>query len=200
MYYFISGKLVEKDPTFVVIENAGIGYEIRISLNTFSQIKSLDACKLYTYFYVKEDTQALYGFYEPEEKMLFTKLIGISGIGPSTGLMLFASLSTQEVKEAILNGNAKLIQSVKGIGAKTAQRVILELKDKIAKDPAFAEGQSASIKTGGLSDSKRTEALAALQALGISKPVAEKNITLIIKKYGNELSLEELIKLALKNN
>ena len=151
MYYFISGKLVEKDPTFVVIENAGVGYEIRISLNTFTQIKSLDNCKLYTYFYVKEDTQALYGFYEPEEKLLFTKLIGISGIGPSTGLMLFSSLSTHEVKDAILSGNAKLIQSVKGIGAKTAQRVILELKDKIAKEPSLVEStgiSSASISSG----------------------------------------------------
>jgi len=200
MYYFISGKLVEKDPTFVVIENAGVGYEIRISLNTFSQIKSLDNCKLYTYFYVKEDTQALYGFYELEEKILFTKLIGISGIGPSTGLMLFTSLSTQEVKEAILNGNVKVIQSVKGIGAKTAQRVILELKDKIAKESLLVENTTTNVISSNLGDSKKVEALAALQSLGISKPVAEKNITLIIKKYGNELSLEELIKLALKNN
>jgi len=200
MYYFISGKLVEKDPTFVVIENAGVGYEIRISLNTFSQIKGLDNCKLYTYFYVKEDTQALYGFYEPEEKLLFTKLIGISGIGPSTGLMLFSSLSTHEVKDAILSGNAKLIQSVKGIGAKTAQRVILELKDKIAKEPSLVENTGLSAASISSGSPIKNEALAALQSLGISKPVAEKNISLIIKKYGSELSLEELIKLALKNN
>ena len=200
MYYFISGKLIEKDPTYVVIENAGIGYEIRISLNTFSQIKSLDNCKLYTYFYVKEDIQALYGFFDIEEKLLFTKLISISGIGPSTGLMIFASLNTQEVKEAILSGNVKLIQSVKGIGAKTAQRVILELKDKIAKDTTLSESSTDNILSASSGDSIRTEALAALQALGINKPVAEKNIRLIIKKYGNELSLEELIKLALKNN
>ena len=200
MYYFISGKLVEKDPTFVVIENAGVGYEIRISLNTYTHIKGLDNCKLYTYFYVKEDTQALYGFYEPEEKLLFTKLIGISGIGPSTGLMLFSSLSTHEVKDAILSGNAKLIQSVKGIGAKTAQRVILELKDKIAKEPSLVESTGLSSTSISSGSPIKNEALAALQSLGISKPVAEKNISSIIKKYGGELSLEELIKLALKNN
>ncbi|MEM1135440.1 MAG: Holliday junction branch migration protein RuvA, partial [Bacteroidota bacterium] len=200
MYYFISGKLVEKDPTFVVIEVGGIGYEIKISLNTFSQIKNLDTCKLFTYFYVKEDLQALFGFFELEEKILFTKLIAISGIGPSTGLMLFSSLSTSEVKEAILSGNVKLIQSVKGIGAKTAQRVILELKDKLGKDLVTSDLSKNTITTSSTESSVKNEATAALISLGINKSVAEKNITLIIKKHGNELSLEDLIKLALKNN
>ncbi|MBT33385.1 MAG: Holliday junction branch migration protein RuvA [Thalassobius sp.] len=200
MYYFISGKLVEKDPTYVVIETGGIGYEIKISLNTFSHIKNIDACKLYTYFYVKEDMQALYGFFELEEKILFTKLISISGIGPSTGLMLFSSLSTSEVKEAILSGNVKVIQSVKGIGAKTAQRVILELKDKIGKEIGTTGVSQSVIAAATAESNTKNEALAALISLGISKSVAEKNISQIIKKYGNELSLEELIKLALKNN
>ncbi len=198
MYYYISGKIAVIDPTFVVLDVGGLGYEIKISLNTYSEIKSVGSCKLFTYFHVKEDIQALYGFLTEEDKLLFMRLIGVSGIGPSTGLMIFSSLSTMEIKEAIVGGNSRVIQSVKGIGAKTAQRLILELKDKIQLDEASMAAVNASGTGAGGSQHLKTEALAALVTLGIPKTAAEKNINSVLKKYGSDIKLEDLIKHSLK--
>lgn len=198
MFNYLSGKLVVKDPTFVVIDIGGVGYEVKISLGTFSKIKALEQCQLFTYFHVKEDMQVLFGFVDAEEKELFIKLISISGIGPSTALMMFSSLSKEELIEAISSGNVKTIQSVKGIGAKTAQRVILELKDKVTKTGTAIDG----IPGIAASPSQEIlqEAVAALVTLGIAKNVAEKNVRLILKRTNSQLSLEEIIKLALKSN
>ncbi|KYG78762.1 Holliday junction branch migration protein RuvA [Roseivirga echinicomitans] len=195
MFAYIKGKLAYKDPTFVIIDIQGVGYEIRISLNTYSHIKDEEQCKLFTYFHVKEDIQVLYGFADEAEKKLFTQLISISGIGPSIGLMFLSSLSPTEIVNAIATENVVTIQSVKGVGAKTAQRVILELKDKVGKESTDMSGgniTSSSINT------IRNEALAALVTLGINKVAAQKSIDKILKNSEGQISLEELIKLALK--
>ncbi|PIQ47241.1 MAG: Holliday junction branch migration protein RuvA [Cytophagales bacterium CG12_big_fil_rev_8_21_14_0_65_40_12] len=195
MFAYIKGKLAHKDPTFVIIDVQGVGYEIKISLHTYSLIKDEESCKLFTHFYVKEDAQILFGFAEQSEKRLFTQLISISGVGPSTGLMFLSSLSPSEVEMAIISGDVATIQRVKGIGAKTAQRVILELKDKLGKE----SGESLITNLGTPSQSTiRNEALAALVTLGINKTAAQNSIDKILKNSEGQIKLEDLIKLALK--
>lgn len=194
MIAYVEGKLVHKEPTYVIVDINGLGYHIHISLSTYSALKE-EKCKLYTYFHVKEDIQALYGFIDEVEKGIFMQLISISGIGPNTALVVLSSLSPQEVKQAIVNEDVKVIQGVKGIGAKTAQRVILELKDKMKKD-LLLQGDPKLPAKGH--NTVRGEALSALTTLGIPKNIAEKNIEGVFKKYGEEITLEELIKLALK--
>ena len=196
MFAYINGKLAHKEPTFVIIDIQGVGYEIKVSLHTYGQIKDQENCKLFTYFYVKEDAQTLYGFGSMRERSLFLQLISISGVGPSTGLMVLSSLSPEEVEHAILSEDVRSIQAVKGIGAKTARRIILELKDKIGKNQA-----ETSLQNGVISGTNaiRNEALAALVTLGINKVAAQKAIDKILKNADGQVSLENLIKLALKN-
>ena len=191
MIGYLNGKLAVKDPTYVIADVNGVGYEVKISLGTFSKIKDLDACLLHTYLHVKEDSQTLYGFSDPEEKNLFLLLISINGVGPNTALMINSSLSVDEVKNAILNEEVVTIQKVKGIGSKTAQRIILELKDKIRKE-GYEAGKPVSIGSN-----VRSEALAALQTLGIGKAVAEKSVDQVLRKHGNDIPLEDLIKYVL---
>ncbi len=195
MIAFIEGALQHKDPTFVVINIHGVGYLIKISLNTYSKIKDLDKVKLHTHLQVKEDSHTLYGFFDEKEKRLFTQLISISGVGPSTGIMITSSLTVDEISSAIINGDVNTIKKIKGIGLKTAQRIIIELKDKLAKDD-LVSGE-VNILSGG-NNTVRNEALTALITLGISKNVAEKSIDSILKNNSNAITLEELIKQALK--
>jgi len=194
MIVHVEGKLVEKEPTYVIIDVNGIGYHINISLNTFSSIESKENCKLLTYMHVKEDAQTLYGFVDSSEKRMFLSLISINGVGPSTGLMIQSSLTAGELQEAILSEDVGTIQSVKGIGGKTAQRIILELKDKIKKEGFAEQGQILPSNHNTL----KNEALKALTTLGFNKSVAEKSITSIIKQSSGEIKLEELIRRALK--
>ncbi len=196
MIAYIKGRLVHKDPTYVIIDIQGVGYEIKISLNTFSQIKDEELCSLSTYLHIKEDAHTLFGFAEESEKSLFLNLISISGVGPSTGLMVLSSLSPMEVETAILNGDVGTIQAVKGIGAKTAQRIILELKDKVGKDQS---GPLETIISSSPANTIRNEALSALITLGINKAAAQKSIDKVLKDSGQDIRLEELIKLALKS-
>jgi len=196
MIAFIEGKLVENEPTHVVIDVGGIGYHINISLQTFSEIKSKEKTKLFTYLNVKEDSQTLYGFYTPEERRVFLHLISISGVGPSIGMMIQSSLSAQELFSAIVNEDTRTIQSVKGIGGKTAQRIILELKDKFRKEE-FIEKTDEILPV--IDNTLRKEALSALLTLGINKSVAENSVDAILKKTGNQITLEELIKQTLKS-
>lgn len=196
MITFIKGRLIEKEPTHVVIETGGLGYHINISLNTFSNVKDQESCMLFTHFHVKEDSQTLFGFSKKAERKTFLDLIGISGVGPSTGLMILSSLSPKELQSAIASEDVKLIQSVKGIGAKTAQRIILELKGKIEK--SILDG---SIEVDSSLQSHNTikdEALIALTTLGIAKAAAEKSIDRVIRKIGTDITVEQLIKHALK--
>ncbi|MBN3582926.1 Holliday junction branch migration protein RuvA [Algoriphagus aestuarii] len=197
MIDYLSGKLVFKDPTFVIIDVNGIGYHVKISLQTYSKIKDEEQIKLLTFLHIKEDAHTLFGFKEEGEKKLFLLLISINGVGPSTGLMILSSLNTEEIEQAILSGDVATIQHVKGIGAKTAQRIILELKDKVGKGSATDSNPS---QFGFMkSDNKvREEALKALMTLGFPKAAAEKNIASVLKKTTGEISLEELIKASLK--
>lgn len=196
MIAYLSGKLAFKDPTYVIIDVGGVGYQVKISLQTYSKIKDEEQIRLLTFLHIKEDAHTLYGFKEESEKKLFLLLISINGVGANTGLMILSSLSTEEIEHAILSGDVATIQAVKGIGVKTAQRIILELKDKVGKQ---GTGDSTTplgfLKT---SNKIREEALQALITLGFPKAVAEKNITLVLKKTDGEISLEDLIKASLK--
>ena len=196
MIAYIDGKLTFRDPTFVIIDVGGIGYQIRISLNTFGQLKEGERCKLYTYLNIKEDSHTLFGFSDPAEKNVFLHLISISGVGPGTGMMIMSSLTVNEIQQAIVREDVRTIQNVKGIGAKTAQRIILELKDKFRKEsPADATGFTTPVH-----NTNRNEALSALVTLGFAKNVAEKTLDAILKREGSQLSVEQLIKLALKSS
>ncbi|MEX2593890.1 MAG: Holliday junction branch migration protein RuvA [Anditalea sp.] len=199
MIAYLKGKLVHKDPTFVIIDIHGIGYHVKISLNTYSQIKNEEQVMLLTFLSIKEDAHTLYGFKEETEKKLFLDLISISGVGPNTGLMILSSLSSEELEQAIISEDHHSIQRVKGIGSKTAQRIVLELKDKIKKD-SFLDASKG--ETGFLNKSNKIkqEALQALITLGFPKTSAEKNIESILKKSGPEISLEDLIKASLKSS
>ena len=193
MIAYIDGKLTYKDPTYIILETAGIGYQVKISLNTYSLLKDEERCKLHTYLHIKEDAHTLYGFFELIEKKIFLDLISISGIGPGTALMTLSSLSPAELQHAIACEDLKVIQSIKGIGAKTAQRIILELKDKMKKE-SLIEDKFIPISSH---NTLRKEALSALVTLGIARNVAEKSIDSIMKQNTN-ITLEQLIKLALK--
>jgi len=195
MIAHIEGKIAEKYPTHVVIDIGGLGYEVKISLNTYADLKEKESIKLFTHFHVKEDAQTLFGFTNSSERKRFKDLISISGVGPSTAVMILSSLSPSELQHAIVGEDVKTIQSVKGIGSKTAQRIVLELKDKMKKEGLLEKSVEIPLKTD---NTLKTEALSALVTLGIPKATAEKNINLITKEYGSDLSLEELIKLALK--
>ena len=196
MIGYVSGKVLVKEPTHVVVDVQGIGYEVKISLNTFSKIKNAEAVQLQTYLHVKEDALTLFGFTDAEDKQAFLDLLSINGVGPSTALMVQSSLSTNDFKAAVVNEDVKTIQSVKGIGGKTAQRIVLELKDKFKKDGLIAMADSAA----GSHNTLRNEALSALMTLGIGKPAAEKSIEAVLRRVGEEITLEELIKQALKTS
>ncbi|NMM48661.1 Holliday junction branch migration protein RuvA [Marinigracilibium pacificum] len=196
MIAYIKGKLDYKDPAQVVIEAAGVGYRLLISLQTYEKIPDKENIKLLTYLHIKEDSHTLFGFAEESERVLFLHLISVSGVGPSTALMMLSSMHAAEIIDAVVSEDVKTIQSVKGIGAKTAQRLILELKDKLKKEAlelAITENNGKSSVSG-----IRLEAVTALTTLGIAKSAAEKNIDLVLKKLGNTISLEELIRQALK--
>lgn len=196
MIAYLNGRLVHKDPTYVLLEVNGIGYEVKISLNTFAEIKDREQCKLLTYLHIKEDAHTLYGFQEGAEKRLFMHLISVSGIGPGTALMMLSSLTPAELEYAIVHEDVRTLSRVKGIGAKTAQRAILELRDKVMKGGVVNPSASlAAVSHNTL----RQEALQALVTLGINRAAAEKTLDGILKQNGNSLSLEELIKSALKN-
>jgi len=194
MISFVKGKIVELNPAYVVVEtNSGIGFYINISLATYSSLKEQEEVKLLTYFIVKEDAQVLYGFLEEEERSLFKLLITVNGIGPNTARLILSSMSVGETLNAIATENVKAIQSVKGIGAKTAQRLVVELKDK-TKKMEWANSAKISVSY----NNNKQDALTALVALGFQKTGADAVLDKIIKADGVELSVEELIKKALK--
>lgn len=193
MYAYIDGKLVFKSPAYVVIDANGVGYHINISVNTYSRLGDAERCKLYTWLHVKEDAHTLYGFFEEAERRLFLHLISVSGIGPNTGRMILSSITPAEIQAAIVNGNVSVIQRIKGIGPKSAQRMILELQDKLKKDGPDTLISMPAIQTA------KDEALAALVMLGFVKNAAEKVLDQEINRSGNNLTVEQLIKSALKS-
>lgn len=194
MYEYLSGKFAGLAPTHVIIDVHGIGYFVHISLHTYAQIKDKADGRLFVSFQVREDAQTLYGFASEEERRLFEHLISVSGIGPNTGRMILSSLSPDEVNDAIISGNVSLLKSIKGIGPKTAQRMILELQDKLKKPGAISEmGLTGNVGVNLALD----EAAAALVLLGFGKAQVEKCLGNIAKNTP-ELSVEGLIKEALK--
>jgi holliday junction DNA helicase RuvA len=193
MYAYINGKLVYKCPTYVVIDAGGVGYHINISLNTYSSISDKENCKLFTWMHVKEDGHTLYGFYDEGERRLFLHLISVSGIGPNTGRMMLSSITPHEIQAAILKGDVPMIQRIKGIGPKSAQRLILELQDKLRKD-----GPDTLISVP-VNHTAKDEALSALVMLGFVKNVAEKALDQAARSTSENLTVEQLIKIALKS-
>src|SRR5690606_4234804 len=191
MYEYLRGKVVYKAPTHVIWEVGGVGYHGHISLNTFSQIKDAEQCKLFISFQVREDAHTMYGFAEEGERRLFEHLISVSGIGPGTGRMILSSISPDEIQSAIIQGNVPLIQRIKGIGPKTAQRMVLELQDKLKKQGPDA--LTAVPKHRTVPD----EALSALVMLGFARAQAEKVLSGILREHP-DLTVESLIKEALK--
>jgi Holliday junction DNA helicase RuvA len=197
MINYLEGKLIQREPALLVLDVNGVGYELRISLNTFSSLKQNEGkCKLFTYLHITENAHTLYGFSESTEKQIFLHLISVSGVGPSTALMALSSLTAIELQEAIATEDTKKIQSIKGVGAKTAQRIVLELKDKIQKEILLSP-QDNAIKSNKKYNPDREDALSALITLGLPKATAEKNLEDVIKKFGENLSVEEMIRKAL---
>ncbi|NMH87557.1 Holliday junction branch migration protein RuvA [Flavivirga algicola] len=192
MITHIQGKLTEKNPTHVVIECNGVGYMLNISLHTFSQIPNNENLKLFTHLQVKEDSHTLYGFSSLAEREIFRLLISVSGIGASIARTMLSSLTPKQVREGIASSDVALIQSIKGIGAKTAQRVILDLKDKILK---IYDIDEVSVSQG---NTNKDEALSALEVLGFVKKQAERVVDKIIIAEP-DASVESIIKQALKN-
>ena len=191
MITHIHGKLVEKTPTYVVVDVNGIGYKIKISLQTFSAIDG-EFCKLYTHLSVKEDSHTLFGFFEESERHLFRNLISVSGVGPSTAQVILSTYSPDEIIHHITTADVKAIESIKGIGGKTAQRIIIDLKDKVAKGMPTSD-----LLFDRIDNTIREEALSALLALGFAKKAAESKIDKVLKSTPKIASVEELVKTAL---
>ena len=192
MIIHIRGKLVEKNPNNVIVECNGIGYILTISLQTFSSIPDEENIKLHTHLIIREDAHILFGFWEKIEREIFKLLISVSGVGPSTAITMLSSMNTKEIQHAIASEDVEKIKSVKGIGIKTAQRVIVDLKDKILKTYDLSEELSISNNT------IKNEALSALEVLGFTRKKVD-NIIQVILQDSPDIKLEELIKRALKN-
>jgi Holliday junction DNA helicase RuvA len=192
MYEYITGIITEIAPTYVVLESNGTGYFINISVSTYSQIQSFKEIKLLIHLIVREDAHLLYGFYSKLERDIFRFLISVSGIGANTARMMLSSLTPEEIQQAILTSNVSLLTSIKGIGTKSAQRIILDLKDKLSHEAAGEE--IFTLKDNRIKD----EALSALVMLGFSKSAVEKVILKILSE-NKEIVVEELIKKALKS-
>jgi Holliday junction DNA helicase RuvA len=192
MIAYIDGKLTFKSPALVYLDVNGLGYEVQISLNTYSRIQDMERCKLLTYLSIKEDAHTLYGFYSADEKQLFVSLISVSGVGASTARMILSAMQPEELRAAIVREDEKLLEKIKGIGAKTAKRIILELRDKMGKLETGAPAGS------GGGNTRHEDALNALLALGIGRSAADAAVRKAIASSPEDKTLEMLIKEALK--
>jgi Holliday junction DNA helicase RuvA len=193
MIAYLNGKLSYKSPAMVHLDVQGVGYEVQISLNTYSRIQGLESCKLLAYLHIKEDAHTLYGFFDAAERSMFLLLMGVSGIGANTARMMLSSLQPEDIQRAIMMENEKMLESIKGIGAKTAKRLILELKDKFKKQKDI--GSQISVTSN---NTMHEDALNALVTLGIARNVAELAISKVLKAEPLLEDLEGLIKKSLK--
>lgn len=194
MIAFLKGNFVKKSPAQVIIDVNGVGYDLQISLNTYSSISNQDAGQLLTYLHITENAHTMYGFYEQREKDLFLQLISISGIGASTARMMLSGMKPDEIVRAILLGDTKQLESIKGVGKKMAERIVVELKDKLGK----ISTETSTINTAQ-NNTIEQDALNALIALGIGRNNAEAALKKAYLHNGNNLTIENIIKLALKN-
>ena len=192
MIAFVKGNFVRKTPAVVLVDVHGVGYELQISLNTFSSIQNLEQGQLFTHFHVREDAQILFGFFEEAEKNLFVQLISVSGVGAATARMMLSSMKPAELVRAIVEGNVRQLESIKGIGKKSAERIVLELRDKLGK--TSFESNISTLKNNSLEH----DALNALIALGIARPAGEQAIQRALKSDPSLDKIEEIIKKALK--
>jgi len=192
MYEYIKGRLVEKNPAYAVIDCSGVAYFLNISVYTYAKLGDEESCLLFTHLVVREDAHLLFGFADTVERELFRHLISVSGVGVNTARIILSSLNPMEVSQAIVDGNAPVLQRIKGIGSKTAERIIIDLKNKLSKNLIPIE------KSGDLHNTNREEALSALSILGFPKVLAEKVLNKIIESEGSGLSVEQLIKQALR--
>lgn len=193
MYDYIKGQLDRLTPAAAVVEAGGVGYYINISLQTFSSIESATEVKLYTHFIVREDAQVLYGFYTLEEREVFRALIGVSGVGGNTARMILSTFSSDEVRSIIATGQADVLKSVKGLGIKTAQKIIVELRDKLG----VSATEEVALPIRAAANETYSESLSALVMLGFTKPASEKVLRALLKEHP-EAHVEELIRMALK--
>jgi Holliday junction DNA helicase RuvA len=193
MYDYIKGELVLLTPTYAVLDVQGIGYNIIISLQTYTKLSSTVTAKLNIHQVIREDAHLLYGFYDEDERQIFRLLINVNGVGPNTALMMLSSLSSEEIRAAILKEDINTLKSVKGIGLKTAQRIVVDLRDKVTTSGASAD-MFARLSAG---NNRKDEALSALIALGFAKAPAEKTLDKLVKQ-SEDYTVEELIKAALK--
>lgn len=193
MYDYIKGQLDRLTPAAAVVEAGGVGYYINISLQTFSSIESATEVKLYTHFIVREDAQVLYGFYTLEEREVFRALIGVSGVGGNTARMILSTFSSDEVRSIIATGQADVLKSVKGLGIKTAQKIIVELRDKLG----VSATEEVALPIRAAANETYSEALSALVMLGFTKPTSEKVLRALVKEQP-QAHVEELIRMALK--
>ena len=194
MIAYLNGSISHKTPTYIYVDCNGVGYHVNISLNTYSKLENLSKIKIFTYLNVKEDEQSLFGFFDDEERSLFVLLISVSGVGVNTARVILSYMAPEEVKSAIIHESAVALGKVKGIGPKTAKRIILDLKDKVIKET----GGEQVILSSPESNTIRNEALFALIALGFPKPVVEKQIKSVLDKNPNIEMVEDLIKQVLK--
>lgn len=192
MINHLNGRLIEKHPSHVVIECNGVGYFVNISLHTFDKIGKNENIKLYTHLSIREDAHTLYGFAEEDERVMYKQLVSVSGIGPSTAIVILSSLGPKSIKEALINEEVSILQSIKGIGGKTAQRMVIELKDKMEKDTEI------QLQIEGGQRALKQEALSALQVLGFERKRVEKTIDVILKRMPEDTPIEHIIKNVLK--
>lgn len=193
MIAFVRGKFIVKNPAQIIVDVNGVGYECHVSLHTYSAINNQDSGQLFTYLHITDNGQTLYGFFEPSEKELFTHLISVSGVGAATARMMLSGMKPEEIIKAIVQSNARLLESIKGIGRKTAERLVLELKEKLAKN------HNENILSVSPANKVESDALNALVSLGIPRPNAEKAVANVIAMDSKNILLEDLIKKALKN-
>jgi Holliday junction DNA helicase RuvA len=193
MYDYISGKITHATATYLVVEANGVGYQLQVSLQTYSKLKDAQSAKVYTHLSIKEDAHLLFGFADEDERQLFRHLISVSGVGPGTARVMLSSLSTTELQSAITTGNVAVIKKIKGIGDKTAQRIVIDLKDKLGKVGTAAP----VLLTQG--NTIKDEALSALLTLGFNRNVAEKELNKVLGGSGEVQSVEVLLREALKN-
>lgn len=191
MIEFLKGRLTEKNPAYLIIECNGVGYYVNISLNTYSSVPDEETVMIYTHQVIREDAHLLFGFKDADERKVFRSLLSVSGVGANTARTILSSMNPAEVREAIAAGNSKSFEKIKGIGAKTAQRIIVDLSGKLD----LSQLSEAGATSGSLA---KNEALSALTTLGFDKNAAEKALDKIMALHNN-MKVEELIKLALKN-
>jgi len=193
MITYVKGPLTHKNPSFVVIEAGGLGYHINVSLYTYTKIEKAESAKLLTHFHVKEDQQTLYGFYDETERSFFRLLISVNGVGPATALVVLSSMNPEDFRAAVIGEDVASIRRVKGIGPKTAQRIILDLKDKMMK-----ESMDGPTMLSPQSNTQRAEALSALVNLGFARPAVQRALNRVFAANASPGSSETIIKLALR--